>query len=93
MTPIILAFSCSLQTTQDLEEVDKQRKQEFTEYEMQKEYEYEQQLAKLSPEERKKFEEKHAADIKKHKDHPKLHHPGSKPQLEEVSGNCCHYRG
>lgn len=51
---------------------------------MRKEYEYEQKLEKVSPEDRKKMEEKHAAEAKKHKDHPKLHHPGSKPQLEEV---------
>lgn len=51
---------------------------------MQKEFEYEQRLAKLTAEERKIEEEKHAAQVKKHKDHPKLHHPGSKQQLEEV---------
>ncbi|XP_046364935.1 nucleobindin-2-like isoform X3 [Haliotis rufescens] len=72
------------QTTTDLEQLDEQRKEEFKEYEMEKEYEKRDKLNHLSEEERKK-EETRLEDIKKqHAEHPKMHHPGSKDQFEEV---------
>merc|ERR1712168_1132904 len=42
------------------------------------------ELAKLNEEEKKKEVERQAEMDKKHKDHEKVHHPGSKDQLEEV---------
>ncbi|KAA0187729.1 hypothetical protein HAZT_HAZT009462 [Hyalella azteca] len=72
------------QTSDDLEKMDAQRRKDFSQYEMQKEFEYKQQLEHMTAEERKKAEEEHEMRIKKHKDHPKLHHPGSKQQLEQV---------
>nr|CAG4644201.1 EOG090X0B17 [Lepidurus arcticus] len=73
-----------VQTTRDLEAADKQRKEEFKQYEMQKEFEHNEKL-KLLDEEKKKAEEKAWEESQnKHKQHPKLHHPGSKQQLEEV---------
>nr|SVE74367.1 EOG090X0B17 [Daphnia barbata] len=73
-----------VQTSKDLEEADRQRKEEFKEYEMQKEFEHQNKLKGLD-EEKKKLEEKAWNDAQaKHKQHPKMHHPGSKQQLEEV---------
>ncbi|KAF2360844.1 EF-hand domain pair [Trinorchestia longiramus] len=72
------------QTSNDLEKMDEQRKKDFSRYEMEKEFEYKQKLAEMTPEERKKAELEHEEQMKKHKDHPKLHHPGSKQQLEQV---------
>ncbi|XP_076116084.1 nucleobindin-2-like isoform X1 [Mytilus galloprovincialis] len=73
-----------VKATTDLDELDKKRKEEFKEYEMQKEHERKDYLKTLPEEEKKKAEEKHLEMEKKHQDHPKLHHPGSKDQLEEV---------
>ncbi|XP_052067480.1 nucleobindin-2-like isoform X2 [Mytilus californianus] len=73
-----------VKATTDLDELDKKRKEEFKEYEMQKEHERQDYLKTLPEEEKKKAEEKHVEMEKKHQDHPKLHHPGSKAQLEEV---------
>ncbi|UYV76246.1 NUCB2 [Cordylochernes scorpioides] len=73
-----------LSATKDLEELDKKRRQEFKEYEMEKEYRYRESLKNMTEEERKEVEEKHKESIEKHKEHPKVHHPGSKPQLEQV---------
>ncbi|XP_076046210.1 uncharacterized protein LOC143028263 [Oratosquilla oratoria] len=73
-----------VQTTKDLEEVDKQRREEFKKYEMEKEYERQQELQEMDEEHRKTAEMKHEEEVKKHKDHPNLHHPVSKQQLEQV---------
>jgi len=71
-------------TTADLEEMDKQRREEFKEYEMEKEYEKQQHLNELD-EQKRKEEEKRLEELKKkHQQHPKLNHPGSKDQFEEV---------
>jgi len=72
------------EATRDLEEQDKTRREEFKRYEMEKEHEKREELAKLNEAERKKEEERLAQMEKKHKDHDKIHHPGSKDQLEEV---------
>lgn len=79
---IYVAFfsNCSLlwlyfQTTSDLEEFDKKRKEEFKEYEMEKEYEKKKHLSELSDAERKKEEARLEELKKKHADHPKLNHP------------------
>nr|CAG4646484.1 EOG090X0B17 [Macrothrix elegans] len=73
-----------VQTTKDLEEADKQRKEAFKEYEMQKEFEHQAKLKDLDEEKRKKEEKEWEEAKKKHNEHPKMHHPGSKQQLEEV---------
>ncbi|XP_071038709.1 nucleobindin-2 isoform X3 [Parasteatoda tepidariorum] len=70
--------------TTDLEEIDRQRREEFKTYELEKEAAYRESLQNLTSEEKKKAEEHHKELIEKHKDHPKVHHPGSKPQLEQV---------
>lgn len=73
-----------VKTTEDLEKVDNERKKEFKKYEMEKEYSRQQELQQLDDSHRKEAEEKHRLEIKQHKQHEKLHHPGSKQQLEEV---------
>ncbi|XP_071548087.1 nucleobindin-2 isoform X2 [Panulirus ornatus] len=73
-----------IKTTEDLEKVDEQRRTEFKKYEMEKEFERQMELAKMDEEHRKQAEAKHNEEVEKHSKHTKLHHPGSKPQLEEV---------
>lgn len=72
------------EATKDLEEQDRVRKEEFKRYEMEKEHKKRAELDKLSEDERKKEEAKLKEMDEKHKDHEKVHHPGSKDQLEEV---------
>ena len=66
-----------MQATVDLEVIDKERKDEFKKYEMEKEYLRKDKLKNLDEQakaaEQAKFEEMQ----QKHKDHPKLHHPVS----------------
>nr|CAG4640819.1 EOG090X051P [Eulimnadia texana] len=51
---------------------------------MQKEFEHREKLKQLDEQKRKEEEQKWEEARKKHKEHPKMHHPGSKQQLEEV---------
>uniref|UniRef100_A0A8L0DVW2 Nucleobindin 2a n=1 Tax=Oncorhynchus mykiss TaxID=8022 RepID=A0A8L0DVW2_ONCMY len=57
--------------TNDLENYDKERHEEFKKYEMTKDHE-------------KKEEEHYEEMKKKHADHPKVNHPGSQNQFKEV---------
>ncbi|CAF1467524.1 unnamed protein product [Rotaria magnacalcarata] len=70
--------------SRDLDELDRKREKEFKDYEMQKEYERRAQLAKLNSEERRKLEQMHAEALEKKKHHPKVNHPGSVDQIEQV---------
>jgi len=70
--------------SKDLDELDRQREQQFKEYEMRKEYERRAKLAQVNDEERKKLEALHQEAMEKKKHHPKLNHPGSVDQMEEV---------
>ncbi|XP_069132243.1 nucleobindin-2-like isoform X2 [Argopecten irradians] len=79
-----------LKATKDLEAIDKQRREEFKTYEMAKEHERQEKLKDMTEEEKKKEEQNFEEMQKKHKDHPKLHHPGSKKQLEDVWENTDH---
>uniref|UniRef100_A0A1B6K554 EF-hand domain-containing protein n=1 Tax=Homalodisca liturata TaxID=320908 RepID=A0A1B6K554_9HEMI len=71
-------------TAEDLAEADKQRREEFKAYEMEKEFEQKQKLAKMDEEKKNKYLEELEEQKKKHKKHDPIHHPGSKQQLEEV---------
>lgn len=71
-------------TTEDLAEADRKRREEFKQYEMQKEYEKQVKLNQTQGEERVKLEKELKEMEEKHKKHEKLHEPGHKPQLEEV---------
>ncbi|XP_065578042.1 nucleobindin-2-like [Artemia franciscana] len=73
-----------IQTTKDLDDADKQRREDFKRYEMEKEFDHKRKLEQVDGEAKKKEEQEWEEKQKKHKDHPKLHHPGSKQQLEEV---------
>ena len=64
--------------------MDAQRHEDFKKYEMEKEFDRQQELGGMDEEHRKAAELKHTDEVKKHADHGKLHHPGSKQQLEEV---------
>lgn len=70
--------------TQDLEIIDQKREEEFKKYEMEKEHQKREQLKQLDEEKRQEEEKRIEEAEKKHKDHPKLHEPGHKAQLEEV---------
>lgn len=74
-----------LAATRDLEKLDEKRRQEFKEYEMKKELEFRSQLAQTSNDTvRQEIIKKHDEQVAKHRDHPRVHHPGSKAQLEQV---------
>ncbi|XP_019407565.1 PREDICTED: nucleobindin-2 isoform X1 [Crocodylus porosus] len=70
--------------TSDLENYDKTRHEEFKKYEMMKEHERREYLKTLNEEKRREEESKYEEQKKKHGDHPKINHPGSKDQLKEV---------
>lgn len=72
------------QATNDLEEVDKLRRDEFKEHEIEKEYERRESLEKLSPEKRQEQENLHRKLEEQRKNHERVNHPGSKDQLKEV---------
>ncbi|XP_037109191.1 nucleobindin-2-like [Syngnathus acus] len=70
--------------TSDLQNFDKERHNEFKQYEMMKEHERREKLKAMSEEERKKEEERYQEMKKKRADHAKVNHPGSEDQLKEV---------
>merc|ERR1712227_678655 len=73
------------QTTADLEEQDKQRKEDFKKYEMEKKFEKEMRLNAINDTaERKVVQEEMEKLEAKHRQHDKLKHPMTKDQLEEV---------
>jgi nucleobindin len=55
-----------------LEEADRLRREEFKEYELQKEYEKNQQLNLLDESHKKEYEHKIEEQEKKHKSHPNV---------------------
>jgi len=72
-------------TTNDLEEADKKRRDDFKKYEMEKKFEKEERLKHIPDEEARKKEKMRLDEMEtKHKDHKKLNHPMTKDQLEEV---------
>uniref|UniRef100_A0A3B5KZT1 Nucleobindin 2 n=1 Tax=Xiphophorus couchianus TaxID=32473 RepID=A0A3B5KZT1_9TELE len=70
--------------TKDLENYDKERHDEFKQYEMTKEHERRERLKTMNEEDRKKEEQHYEEMKKKHANHPKVNHPGSEDQLKEV---------
>lgn len=73
-----------LKTSQDLSENDRRRREEFKQYELQKEFEKQEKMRQMDEEHRKKYEEEVRKLQEKHDKHEKIHHPGNKAQLEEV---------
>lgn len=80
-------------TAKQLETYDEARKKHFKEHELQKEYEKQEKLSKMTEEERKVFEAELKQKQAKHDAHPKVHHPGSKDQLQEVWNEMDHMEG
>lgn len=66
-----------IQATNDLENYDKERHDEFKRYEMMKEHNRREHLKTLDDEERRKEEQHYEEMRKKHADHPKINHPVS----------------
>lgn len=73
-----------VKTVADMEELDRQRREEFKEYEMKKKADADHRMANMSPEERKKYEQDLEEMKKRHDKHERVKHPGSRDQLEEV---------
>ncbi|KAL5290801.1 NUCB2 family protein [Megaselia abdita] len=71
-------------TSSDLAEADKKRREEFKQYEMQKEFEKNTIEKEMDDESKKRYEDELKDKKEKHNKHDKLHHPGNKAQLEEV---------
>lgn len=67
-----------------MEEIDKQRREQFKEYEMKKKAEEDHNLAQMRPDEREKEKHKIEEAKERHNNHEKLKHPGDREQLEEV---------
>lgn len=65
------------QTSHDLETLDNMRRKDFKEYEMEKEYEYQQKLKESPEEERKRIQAEHEELRRKHNAHEKVNHPVS----------------
>jgi nucleobindin len=72
------------QATVDLEQIDKKRRDEFKDHELEKELERRKELEKMDEEHRKQAELNHQIELEKRKHHEKVNHPGSQDQLEEV---------
>lgn len=70
-------FLLLIQATNDLENYDKERHDEFKRYEMMKEHNRREHLKTLDDEERRKEEQHYEEMRKKHADHPKINHPVS----------------
>ncbi|XP_075258713.1 nucleobindin-2-like [Convolutriloba macropyga] len=70
--------------TRDLDAIDVKRREEFKKNEMRKELEHRRAMEKLSPEERAQKEREYNAQRRKLKEHPRMHEPGHKKNLEEV---------
>ncbi|CAG2103922.1 unnamed protein product [Medioppia subpectinata] len=70
--------------SRDLEALDAKRRHDFKEYEMEKELRYEEVLESVNASERHAIEERKKQMEEKRKTHARVHHPGSKQQLEEV---------
>lgn len=72
------------QTTADLQAADEDRKKDFKEYELDKEHRRREKLKSMDERSRAEEDVKFKDMKEKHAQHPNLHHPGSKAQLEEV---------
>jgi len=74
-----------LSTTKDLEEADKNRRDEFKKYEMEKRHERESRLKEAKDADARKAQEDEFRQMQeKHKKHERPHHPMTKDQLEEI---------
>ena len=77
----------------DLEEIDKLRRAEFKEHEIEQEYERRVKLKNMDEVHRKQAEVEFQKQQAEHQKHQKINHPGSKDQLEEVWEEQDHLEG
>lgn len=70
--------------TSDLDKLDKKRQEDFKKYEMEKELQYRDSLKNMTDQQKQETVKKHDELQRKHREHPRVHHPGSKQQLEQV---------
>lgn len=75
-----------IKASNDLEELDKKRREEFKQYEMEKEFQYQESLKNMTTEQKAEAVKKHDELTKKHKEHPRVHHPGSKAVSGHAAG-------
>ena len=59
----------------DLDEIDRTRREDYKEYEMERRLETEERLGKMNEEERAAEQERLEELKRKRNDHPKVHHP------------------
>jgi hypothetical protein len=67
-----------------MDEIDRQRKEQFKEYELKKKAEEDHRLAQLNAHDRAEEQRKLEEAKQRHNKHDKLKHPGGREQLEEV---------
>lgn len=65
----------------------------FQQYELQKEFEKQEKLRGYGDDSRAEHEAEFQKLEEKHNQHPKVHHPGNKAQLEEVWEEQDHMKG
>lgn len=70
--------------TNDLEKLDKERREDYKTYEMEKEWQFQERLKMLNETEKARAIKARKELKEKHDDHPKVHEPGTKSQFEEV---------
>uniref|UniRef100_H2YER3 NUCB1-like N-terminal domain-containing protein n=1 Tax=Ciona savignyi TaxID=51511 RepID=H2YER3_CIOSA len=73
--------------TSDLENYDRDRHEEFKKFEMRKEMQREEKLKKLDEQERIKAQEEYRKQQEEQAQKSKIHHPGSRQQLDDVWEN------
>lgn len=73
-----------LKTVFDMDNLEKQRKENFKEYEMKKKVEQDRQMEQMSEEERLHYLRQMEDARRRHNEHEPLKHPGSRDQLEDV---------
>jgi len=67
-----------------LEELDRKRRRDFKQYEMEKEIHYRDTLQNMTADQKHDAERKHDEEKRKHQQHAHINAPGSKHQFEEV---------
>lgn len=70
--------------TNDLEKLDKERKQDFKTYELEKEWQFQERLKMMNETEKQEAIKLRQQLKEKHDNHPKVHEPGKMQQFEEV---------
>ncbi|KAJ6644268.1 Nucleobindin-2, partial [Pseudolycoriella hygida] len=82
-----------MKVSEDLSAADKARREEFKQYELEKEFEKQEKLRGYEDDSRPEHEAEMRRLEEKHNNHPKVHHPGNKAQLEEVWEEQDHMEG